>query len=493
MIRPKLSLRRPLAILGAAVVGLAAAVAVAAPASAHHTVIKGTTVCEPTTGKKIITWTVTHSERDKHATLVKVTPSINSPVSNIEGTVLAPLGKQGDTVVGTQEVAGDQTGTAKLSVYATWSKNGRITDKKTNDGTADLGRGTCEQAPPPCVSASEAKFKHTFDGPGGKATVELVGERPLCEGVEQPFTLVSYFAPRPEFSVPQYVYGEPDTDTIKAGQTKIELNVELPDCHTQVDLIWGGRDQVIEEIVKDGPTYGNKKLGSPGAPGNRSSGPNGWYNGGSKACQQPAAEFVSNCDGSVIVNLSNNGKISKYPVEFTITAGSWTKKVTVAANKGETVEVPAEHAAEVIVTADGFEAKPYKWQRPENCELPTVVAESDCESFTVGVQNPEGVTPVEAKIVYGDKTETVTVPAGETKTVKFKASDAEAAIVTFTGLDIEPFEAVYEKPANCGGDGGGLPVTGAAAGGIAAGAVVLLIAGIALFFVARRRRLRFTA
>ncbi|MGW0434002.1 cell wall anchor protein [Micromonospora sp. NPDC003197] len=499
MIRPKLSLRRPLAFLGAVFVGLTAAVAVAAPASAHHTEIKGTVVCEPTTGKKIITWTVTHSETKKYATLVKVTSSIDTPVKDIQGTVLAPKGKKGDSVSGTQEVPGDATGTVELSVFARWSQDGQTSEGKnkyenTNKGRVNLGKDTCSQAPPPCVEASQAKFKHTFDGPNGVATVELDGELPLCQGVKQSFTLVSYFAPRPEFSVPQYVYGEPDTDTIEAGKTKIELKVELPDCHTQVDLIWGGRDQVIEEIVKDGPTYGNKKLGSPGAPGNRSKGPQGWYNGGTKACQQPAMDFVSNCDGTVIVNLSNNGKISKYAVEFTITAGNFSKKVTVAPNKAESVEVPASDATEIVVSADGMEPKTYRWQRPENCALPTVVVESDCENFTVAVKNPEGVTPATAKIAFGGRTETVTVPAGETKTVKFPAKETgTTATVTFEGLDVEPFEAVYEKPATCGGGGGGLPVTGAAAGGIAAGAVVLLGAGVALFLVARRRRLRFTA
>ena len=42
MIRSKLSLRRPLAVLGAAALGLGAATMVASPASAHHPTIYGT-------------------------------------------------------------------------------------------------------------------------------------------------------------------------------------------------------------------------------------------------------------------------------------------------------------------------------------------------------------------------------------------------------------------------------------------------------------------
>ena len=517
MIRPKLSLRRPLAILGAAFLGLGAAVAVAAPASAHHPEIEGTVVCEPASGEKVITWTVSHSERDKDATILGVTGTPDTPLTTDEDKVLAkvagdsapdavqpvltPKDTDGDSVTLTQKVPGGTTGVAKLRVSMKWTKDGQtVLEKVTNDqedGKVDLGTASCAEQEPPCVEAAKATYKHTFDGPKGTATVELSGDLPLCDGAKQPFTLISYFAPRPQFDVPQYVYGEPDTDTIEAGKTKIELNVEVPECNTQVDLIWGDDSEVIEEIVAGGPRYGDKKLGSPGAPGNRSEGPAGWYNGGTEPCQTPAVAFAANCDGTVAVNLSNDGKISKYPVEFTVTADEWTKKVKVDAGKAETVVVPAEYAAEILVSAEGFEEKKGGWQRPEDCELPTVLVESDCETLAVGVENPEDVTPVKAEVTYGDKTESLLVPAGETKTVSFEAGDATSVKVTFPDLDVEPIEAVYEKPAACGGGGGddgpGLPVTGAAAGAIAGGAAILLAIGVTLFLVARRRRVSFTA
>jgi hypothetical protein len=191
VIRPKLSLRRPLAVIGAAVVGLTAAVAVATPASAHHPVVTGSVVCEPATGDKVITWVVTHSQTDK--------PSIDTPVEGIKGAVLAKLGEKGDSVTGTQRVPGTTTGEADLTVTATWERH-EGAETRGAEPKVDLGNQPCSQAPPPCVKLEDAKYKHTFDGTKGVATVELVGDQPLCEGAKQPFTLVSYFAPRPDRS-----------------------------------------------------------------------------------------------------------------------------------------------------------------------------------------------------------------------------------------------------------------------------------------------------
>ena len=512
MNRLKSPLRRAVAVTAGAVMGLAGVIAVAAPASAHHPEITGSYQCVTGADEKLITWVVTHSEGDKDATIRGVLASPNTPVQTGKGEVLRALdgedkvleggiqpvltakGTEGDTITVLQKVPGTTTGQAKLRVSTKWTKDGETRWEDVRDSApVDLGSGSCQQAPPPCVSADDAEYQHTFDGPKGTATVQLKGDKPLCADVKQPFTLVSYFAPRPEFDVPQYAYNW-DTDTITAQQTKIELNVKVPDCNTQVDLIWGGEDEVIKDLVKDGPRYGDKKLGSGGAPGNRSEGPKGWFNGGSKSCQQPAVQFVSQCDGTVVVNLSNDGDISKYPVEFTIAYGGKTEKVSVKPGKGESVTVPAG-AGEVTVSAEGFETQKYTWVRPDDCVLPTVVTAGDCDTFAVGVDNSKGETPVTAEITYGDKTKKLDIPAGGEGGVEFTPGDAKSATVTFTGLDVEPVEVAYEKPQDCGGQAGGgsLPVTGAAAGGIAAGAALLLLVGGVLFFLARRRRVTFTA
>ncbi|PWR11838.1 cell wall anchor protein [Micromonospora acroterricola] len=505
MIRPKLSLRRPLAVLGAALIGLTGAVAVAAPASAHHTTITATADCDRLTGERVITWKVENSETNKDATLQKVTAGPGTPVNvPVQGAAAVDLQgyviPEAASVVAVQRVPGD-TATATLEVYAEWLVDNKVTAEHTDKGDINLAADKSCAPTPECVDASQAKYSHTFDGPKGTATVKLDGELPLCGEGKQWFTLVSYFAPRPQFATPQYVYGTPDSDWIGGTQTEIELNVEIPNCHTQVDLIWGDAEQVIDPLVEGGKRYGDKKLGSPGAPGNRSTGPQGWYNGGDKSCTTPATTFASNCDGSVAVSLTNDGKTSKYPVEFEVKGeNGFSKKVSVEAGKADTsVVVPAADAGKIEVLVDGkvIEKGTYSWQRPEDCPLPAVTTEADCKNFTLTVTNPEGGLPVKATFTYGDKTETRTVAAGASAKVTFKAGKAKSALVALPELDLE-MEAVYTPEKDCGGSGGGgdepgLPVTGAAAGGIAAGAVALLIAGAVLFVIARRRRVTFTA
>ncbi|MET0425965.1 MAG: LPXTG cell wall anchor domain-containing protein, partial [Actinoplanes sp.] len=80
------------------------------------------------------------------------------------------------------------------------------------------------------------------------------------------------------------------------------------------------------------------------------------------------------------------------------------------------------------------------------------------------------------------------------------ATDGMTVTATPEGYEGEDATITYHQPEDCdtAGAGGGedeptLPLTGAAAGSIAVGAVVLLGAGIALFVVARRRKVKFTA
>jgi hypothetical protein len=267
------------------------------------------------------------------------------------------------------------------------------------------------------------------------------------------------------------------------------LNVDLPDCYTQVDLIFGGKDEIIDPL--DGTKfYGNKILGSNGAPGNRSKGPRGGWNGGDKSCTQPAAEFVSNCDGTVDVHLSNSGK---YPTAFEVTTGGgFNKSVSVAPGESETVRVPLDSAFEIRVTSEGREVATGGWERPQGCPQPTLVAKSDCDTLTLRVNNPKGNAPAKVNVTYGTDFRQLLIRPGESATAIFPASTAEVATAAFVGWGVG-LEAVYAKPANCGGGGGGLPVTGAAVGGSVAAALLLLGVGAGLFLAARRRRIRFTA
>ncbi|MEU4156550.1 LPXTG cell wall anchor domain-containing protein [Actinoplanes sp. NPDC026670] len=127
--------------------------------------------------------------------------------------------------------------------------------------------------------------------------------------------------------------------------------------------------------------------------------------------------------------------------------------------------------------------------------------EVTCDTMEIGADNRENATPItiEYETSKGEK-RTLVVKPGESKAEKFSATEGFSVKVTYTveykgttftsTLEI-PFEAPAEGCDD--GEGGGLPVTGAAAGGVAAGAAGLLAIGGALFFVARRRKVKFTA
>jgi LPXTG-motif cell wall-anchored protein len=209
---------------------------------------------------------------------------------------------------------------------------------------------------------------------------------------------------------------------------------------------------------------------------------------GGCAPTRPGAEFVSACDGAVDVHLSNTGKDA---ASFEVTAGGgFTETVSVAPGQSATVHVPAASAGKITVTSEGRAVASGSWQRPKACAMPTVVAKSDCANLTVTIANPKGNGPVTANVAYGTQSKKLTVAPGGEESVKFPASSSEVATVTFEGLDLE-LEAVA-TPASCGG-GGGLPKTGAAVGGYVASAAGLLGIGAGLFYLARRRRIRFTA
>ena len=197
-------------------------------------------------------------------------------------------------------------------------------------------------------------------------------------------------------------------------------------------------------------------------------------------------------------NLSNPGKVTKYPVDFTIQAGTFTKTVTVAPGKGETVTVPAG-AGEITVSADGMKDEKFTWTRPADCPAPTVVVEDDCRTVTIVVTNPKDVTPAQATVTYGADTKRLTVAPGTSAKATFPRRDATEATVAIDGLPTitAPVGTPDCAPGDNGtgggeGDEGDLPVTGPMAGAIAGGALALLVAGGVLYVLARRRRITFT-
>ena len=134
---------------------------------------------------------------------------------------------------------------------------------------------------------------------------------------------------------------------------------------------------------------------------------------------------------------------------------------------------------------------------------PEFVYDQDCDTLTVGITIPAD-WPEDIEVTFKPsvgKDKVVFGKRGQTVTVDFPASKGLKVTAYPKGYDEEAATIAYKAPADCDTAGGGggdsdepsLPLTGAAAGSIAAGAGVLLAAGVVLFFVARRRKVKFTA
>ena len=135
---------------------------------------------------------------------------------------------------------------------------------------------------------------------------------------------------------------------------------------------------------------------------------------------------------------------------------------------------------------------------PPPSDEPEFVYDQTCDTLTVGVDNPATGVPETVTFTPSvGEPKTVTAAPGEVKTVDFPASEGLTVEAVPQSAPDEAATITYQAPADCddsgSGSGGGLPVTGAAIGGIAGGAALLLAVGVALFVMARRRKVKFTA
>ena len=297
-------MRRLLAVTAAVTVGVLGSFVFATPASAHSTEVSGKASCDTASGNWKVAWTIAN-DYGTDATLDVVTPS--SPTSiTADGGVAVEAGvviPSHGSIVGVQNVDGSAT-SATLKVHAVWHSDGY--QQSVPPAQVVFDAAGCSAAPT-CVSAAKAAFGHTFGANpegGYDATVTLSSDLSLCDS--QPFTLVSYYAPSATFATPQYQF-DVDTGTVDAAHTTVNLHVDIPPCYTQVDLIRGGADAIINPLTADSGTYHGKGILIAS------------YNGGTGGCTQPAAMLKPNCDGSLEVDLSNVGKDSKYPTTFTVT------------------------------------------------------------------------------------------------------------------------------------------------------------------------------
>jgi LPXTG-motif cell wall-anchored protein len=215
----------------------------------------------------------------------------------------------------------------------------------------------------------------------------------------------------------------------------------------------------------------------------------------SKKCA--AASFEPECDGTVVVTLDNTK--GKRETTLTVTAKDFAEEHEVPAGETKSGIVVPPGAGEITVKQGKKLVGKYTWQNPGDCGEPTGEVASTCDELIFTLANPkDGKTITVTFTPNKGEAQTLTIAPGETKQAKFAAAEGLEVVVSSEGVEDETF--AWEKPEKCetpppGGGGGGpeLPKTGVAAAGIAGGALVLLAIGAVLFFMARRRRMTFTA
>jgi LPXTG-motif cell wall-anchored protein len=140
-------LRRTAAVAAGALLGLAGVVALAGPASAHHTEISSEVSCVNEDGSWQVTWTVTNSEPDLvgKVTAVNFTPQASTFTGIAVG---AELPRKGQGVLTAVQKLGESDTQANLSISAEW-KRGYTTFPDTKFGQATKSDEACTTDTPP--------------------------------------------------------------------------------------------------------------------------------------------------------------------------------------------------------------------------------------------------------------------------------------------------------------------------------------------------------
>jgi hypothetical protein len=210
---------------------------------------------------------------------------------------------------------------------------------------------------------------------------------------------------------------------------------------------------------------------------------------------EPARKVTSNCDGTLTVHVTNaDDKARRIAING---EGEYAERKTLEPGEAWEHVVPKKHAGKVTVkwktakenddTDAGWEGQQkYEWVQPEACF--DVTTKSTCDDLTITVANT-GPKAIKATLTVGDTSEDKEIKPGASAEAVIDAVDGLVVKLTVNGAHAKDY--AWAKPTDC--STGGLPVTGANAGLLAGAALVLVSGGGGLFYMARRRRIRFAA
>jgi LPXTG-motif cell wall-anchored protein len=214
---------------------------------------------------------------------------------------------------------------------------------------------------------------------------------------------------------------------------------------------------------------------------------------------KPAVTFTDDCTGDVTVVVSNGPEATKklrYKVYVEGTEKPIASGVVEIGKSSEPIVVPAgegDNPPLIGVKTNGADEDTFthRWTEPKGGCVPDIAIEQTCDELSISVTNPPN--GLEFDLVFTPNTgaaQTMKVEKGKTAKVTFDASEGLVVTPSVGEEKLDPI--AWTQPAGCE-DTPTLPLTGANTGAIAGGAGGLLVIGAGLFFIARRRRLRFTA
>lgn len=445
---------RLLALAGSVALGLVGAVALASPASAHHTTVTGTAVC--TADEWVITWTVENWETEMTATLQKVTADPNTEVTNITaGATLPKSTKSGKDwtlgkLVGEQRVPLSKK-EAELEVKGKWTNGNTATNKGSVKLDTDqcgeyttivTGAAKCDSDTGTWVVTWAVTNKHykkdatasviTKNGPDAENSAVKTGDTWTTLADED------------------VIVGLKDGDKVTAGATKTATQTvagTATAARLKVELEWNSSwknktHAVVAVVDFEGACVKN-------AP-------------------KPSVTFASDCTGVVTVTLLN-GLTATKNATFVVSYGNGetSGEQIVEPGKEVTITVPASaKGLPISVTESGTALDTYTWKDSTDCHPFTIKGESSCTGLDITITNPEGGAPVTVVLTPGvtevdDKALTTqaqvkalsanavtkTVTPGATEVVHF---DVEKALTVYITANGKPAgEIVWERPRGC--------------------------------------------
>lgn len=285
---------------------------------------------------------------------------------HLSGTVLSwtpdPF-SGGGTVGGTAtgRIAGDRTVaglTAQILV------TGEATPR-TVVRTLPLGAACAtETATPECADVESARYAHTFDGAAGTTTVEIVGPR-LCSGVLQDFLLDSKYWHDADS---EFLFQGLNFERFTLAVRRIAMSTEPVRCRSRIALAVGFQEVIDRQTgeLREWIVAGSEK-----APGNRSSGPFAGSVVDEGTCIAPKAYAWSQCDGSLII-LMTNGLDAAMRVTLLISSAfsgddTW-RWVSVPPGGSVSVRLPRTgNPMGYYVQAWNAELGRFVWEAPATC------------------------------------------------------------------------------------------------------------------------------